>query len=91
MGSTEQNCSASKIAGNKIAFQTTTGLQSYEGLTIAADIGKGILLPPTKTSNALNFLRSNWLIPLLLIMLIQVHFKAFYMVGDLSAFLGIGR
>lgn len=76
MGSTEQNCSASKIAGNKIAFQTTTGLQSYEGLTIAADIGKGILLPPTKASNALNFLRANWLIPLLLTILLLV--PAFY-------------
>jgi uncharacterized membrane protein YgcG len=73
-GSTEQYCTQTETGKNSIRFQTVHGLNSYEGLTIAADIQKGILLPPDQVSTMFNFLRANWLIPLLLIILLGVAF-----------------
>lgn len=72
MGSTEQYCSFTKPTGNTIQFQTTRGLQPYEGLTIAADIQKGVLIAPGTTDDILNFMRANWLVPLLLAVLFLV-------------------
>lgn len=72
MGSTEQYCSFTKPTGNTIQFQTTRGLQPYEGLTIAADIQKGVLIPPGTSDDILNFMRANWLVPFLLAVLFFV-------------------
>ncbi|WP_290793922.1 DUF2207 domain-containing protein [Flavihumibacter sp. UBA7668] len=73
-GSTDQFCTATATGGNSIEFQTIHGLNSYEGLTIAADIQKGILIAPGSTANFLNFLRANWLVPVLLLIIIIVFF-----------------
>lgn len=70
MGSTMQECAYTRIADHKIEFRTIKGLKPYEGLTIAADIQKGILTAPGPTDNLLNFLRSNWIVPLLTIILV---------------------
>lgn len=65
-GSTEQHCHYTSLSDRSIAFTSTKGLKPYEGLTVAADIQKGIIQPPSQGSNWWNFLRSNWLVPLLI-------------------------
>lgn len=63
-GSAERKCKAEKN-GNVITFTNDERLNAYEGLTIAASIQKGILAPPSSLSNALAFLKANYIIPLL--------------------------
>jgi uncharacterized membrane protein YgcG len=64
-GSTDSKCKAELINGNTISFVNNERLNSYEGLTIAASIQKGIISPPSSFSNAIAFLRANYIIPLL--------------------------
>ncbi len=68
-GATLQACTHGSAGTNYIEFQTNAGLNGYEGLTIAADIQKGILAPPGTMGVLLNFLWANWLVPLLVLVL----------------------
>jgi len=66
-GSTAQSCHSTLDAPNKIAFSTVERIGAYEGLTVAAAISKGVLATPTRAQSALNLLRDNYIIPLMII------------------------
>lgn len=44
-GSTDRNCNARRLSDSSIHFFTTQRMESYQGLTVAAAIAKGVLLP----------------------------------------------
>lgn len=67
-GSTDQNC-ISRAEGNNISFTTTKQLNSWEGLTVAAAIDKGIIAAPGKTASFVYWLKDNYIIPLLIALL----------------------
>lgn len=72
MGSTAKKCRAKQLADNVIYFVTTEKLNSYDGLTVAAAIQKGILAPPTAYARAMSFLRANYILPLLIFLLVFI-------------------
>lgn len=84
MGSTASECSARKIAANEISFINTRRFDSYEGLTVAVAIQKGIIGQPSAGANFFSFLRANYIIPLLtaiLIFFIAYYFFVWYKNG----------
>jgi hypothetical protein len=46
-GNSDCSCSSSLIASNSVRYEVTSGLNPYEGLTVAVGWQKGIVLPPT--------------------------------------------
>ena len=69
-GSTASHCEAIKKSAAQISFETTRRALSYEGLTVAVSVRKGILAYPGRTQKALTFLRANYIIPLLVFLLL---------------------
>lgn len=83
-GSTERKCKAKVEGGNTISFVNDERFNAYEGLTIAASIQKGILQPPSSFSNALAFLKANYIIPLLVFLFLFLsgyYFLVWYRKG----------
>lgn len=75
-GSTDRDCNA-KVTGNEsIEFLTTKRMEPYQGLTIAAAIQKGILSAPGKSEKIISFLKTNYIIPVLGVLLLLL--SAFY-------------
>ena len=74
LGSSNQDCNWQKLSGQTIEFSTSKGLQPYEGLTIAADIQKGVLTGPGAISKVWNIILSNWIVPALLLVVLGVFF-----------------
>ncbi|MBC6489722.1 DUF2207 domain-containing protein [Flavihumibacter stibioxidans] len=66
-GATDKNCRVKQLSGNSILFTGTRRFEAYEGLTVAAAIEKGVLVPPSSTGKFLNLLRANYIIPVLLL------------------------
>jgi uncharacterized membrane protein YgcG len=66
MGSKDQNCSSS-ISQASIQFASKQPLQSYEGLTIAAAIQKGLISAPSSFDKLMNTMQANYYIFLLAI------------------------
>jgi uncharacterized membrane protein YgcG len=69
-GSTARDCDAAIQSDREILFRNRKRLGSYEGLTIAVSIGKGVLVPPGKTDITLAFLRANYGLPVLAFVLL---------------------
>ncbi len=63
LGSTARNCNSRQLSDREIFFSSNTGLGSYEGLTVAASIEKGILVPPGRVEKILAFLKANIILP----------------------------
>jgi uncharacterized membrane protein YgcG len=83
-GTTEHNCTAMVSGGSTISFKANKKLQPYEGMTIAAAVQKGIISPPGMIRNALSFLRSNYIIPMLcalIILLFGFYYITWYKKG----------
>lgn len=83
-GSKDRSCSFNMVDDHTIFFSTSKLLDSYQGFTIAASIQKGILLAPGKTDQLIAFLKTNFIIPalsLLLIFLILFYFIVWYRKG----------
>lgn len=83
-GSTAHDCNAVTENTTDIAFSGSGRFDAYQGLTVAAAIQKGILLPPGRMDNAIAFLRSNYIIPvlaLLLILLFVYYYFIWYRKG----------
>jgi uncharacterized membrane protein YgcG len=84
MGSPASECKAKKISANEISFINTRKFDSYEGLTVAVAIQKGIIEVPSSSANFLAFIRANYIIPLLiaiLIFFITYYFVVWYKNG----------
>ncbi len=69
-GSTALDCDAVKLSDREILFRNRSRLASYEGLTIAASIGKGVLSPPGQVEKFLAFLRANFGPPVMALVLL---------------------
>lgn len=69
-GSTAANCRGFKPGSAQMSFTTTEKLQSYEGLTVAVSIKPGVIPPPGNVQQFMAFLSSNYILPLLLLLLI---------------------
>lgn len=83
-GSTATLCTGNQTDSNIVYFTTTEKLNSYDGLTIAVAVNKGVLVPPTSFSKLSAFLRANYIIPLLsffLLVLIVYYFLTWYKKG----------
>ena len=59
-GSTERNCVCKPGNSSTILFYTDSKLNREQGLTIAASIQKGIVLPPSISENIYNIIKPNW-------------------------------
>ncbi|MEO8771235.1 MAG: DUF2207 domain-containing protein [Ferruginibacter sp.] len=83
-GSTSQDCACDSSETNTVNFSSTKPLQSYEGLTVAASIRKGIMREPSSLENFTSFLKDNLLIPILslaAVFLFLFNFRAWRKVG----------
>lgn len=69
-GSTARDCMAQQVNENTIAFISTKRFQSYEGLTVAAAINKGVLVAPGKTARMARLAIDNFILPVLLLLTI---------------------
>ncbi|HSB94375.1 MAG TPA: DUF2207 domain-containing protein [Flavitalea sp.] len=78
LGSREQNCKSSTSSGTLIEFAATHPLQSYEGLTVAVSIQKGIIDKPSSFAKRLNTLQANYYIFLLAIAAIGLLLYYFF-------------
>ena len=58
-GSRAQNLSAEIISPGKVRYKTTSGLGSYEGLTIVLEFPKGIISEPTSVQKLSYFAEDN--------------------------------
>jgi len=67
MGSTERQCHSTSNGTAMISFQSDKNLDSYEGLTVAAAIQKGIIAPPSAVSKSFDTLMSNYYVFLLIV------------------------
>jgi hypothetical protein len=70
MGSVARDCSMRQVSDREIVFNNLNRLQSYEGLTVAAAIQKGIFRAPGTVERVTGFLRANFIIPLLSILFV---------------------
>ena len=75
-GSTEADCKADKNASNEISFVNTRRFESYEGMTVAVGIEKGVIAVPSSFANFIAFLKGNYIIPLLFIL--TLFFVSYY-------------
>ena len=83
-GASEHECDAHISGDNSIWFSTTQRLNSYEGLTIAVSIEKGVIIPPGKIKNMISFFKANYIIPSLgslLLFLLVYYFYIWYRKG----------
>jgi uncharacterized membrane protein YgcG len=80
MGSTERACRMERLSNRHLFFSADNRLAAYEGLTIAASIQKGILQPPSGTSRFLSMLRTNYVLPVMLLgfLLMTVYYVYFW-------------
>ena len=69
-GSTASDCRAITDSTNRISFSGSGKFASYEGLTVAVAIDKGIIEEPGEFKRMLAFLSANYIIPLLLTLLL---------------------
>ncbi len=76
-GSTEKNCNFNLLSENVILFNSTTAMMSYQGLTVAASINKGVLTPPSDFENFTSLLLDNIIIPVLLLIFLLYFFINF--------------
>jgi uncharacterized membrane protein YgcG len=70
MGSVARDCSIRQVSDREIAFSNLQRLQSYEGLTIAAAIQKGVFRAPGTFERITGFLGANFILPLLSILFV---------------------
>jgi uncharacterized membrane protein YgcG len=78
LGSTASDCNSRKLSDNEIVFSNKRRFESYEGLTVAVGIQKGIISLPTKFQNAKAFLKANYIIPYLLFVVVFFILYYFY-------------
>lgn len=77
-GSTEKNCNYQLLSDNIILFNSTMAMMSYQGLTVAASIKKGVLVPPTDFENFFSLLLDNLILPVLLLIFLFYFSINFY-------------
>jgi len=83
-GSTDSDCKANQVAANEISFVNTRRFDSYEGLTVAVGIEKGVIAAPSSFANFMGFLKGNYIIPLLAVLVIffvSYYFYVWYRKG----------
>ena len=84
MGSEARDCSFRQVSDREITFSNLQRLQSYEGLTVAAAIQKGIFAAPGSIARVTGFLVANAILPilsLLFVILSTVYGMAWYRRG----------
>ncbi len=84
MGSVARDCFIRQGSDREISFSNQHRLQSYEGLTIAAAIQKGVFQAPGTFSRLTGFLGANFILPilsLLFVILSTVYGMAWYKRG----------
>ena len=67
-GATDKECIGMLENERSIHFWGKRRFESREGLTVAASIKKGVLLPPGKADNFIDLILSNYIIPVLLLL-----------------------
>ncbi|RYG33736.1 MAG: DUF2207 domain-containing protein, partial [Chitinophagaceae bacterium] len=77
-GATESDCTTKQLSDNEISFANKKKFESYEGLTVAVAIQKGIISAPSGVSNTYNFLKANYIFPLLSVTLVFFLFYYFF-------------
>ncbi len=77
-GSTDKDCNFNLLAYNIILFNSTKAMMSYQGLTVAASIKKGVLQPPSDFENFSSLLIDNLIIPVLIIIFLLYFSINFY-------------
>lgn len=75
-GSTAQQCRFTGLNSNTIHFAGSSRFNSYEGLTIAASIPKGIISSPSALSELLNTIGANYYV--FLLGLVSIAFIVYY-------------
>lgn len=75
-GSTDSNCKGNQISPNAISFISTKKLDSNEGMTVAVEIQKGVIAAPTALDDFFAFLKGNYILPLLAVLVI--FFVSYY-------------
>ena len=58
-GAKDQNAKSDKVNERTVVFETTKGLQPYEGMTVAVSWPKGIVHEPTASERIVWFLKDN--------------------------------
>lgn len=76
IGSTADECKARQLSANEITFSNIKRFEPNDGLTVAVSIQKGIISQPSDFKNKVAFLRANYILPLLSILLI--FFMGYY-------------
>lgn len=82
-GSTERNCYATRVNDSTIHFAAVSRLEPWQGLTVAAAIQKGIIIPEPKRT-VWYFLKDNWGLGILgtvLLALFSFYFSVWYAKG----------
>lgn len=75
-GSTASDCNSRQLSLHEIGFSNVRRFESYEGLTVAVSVQKGIIDQPSGFSNKVAFLKANYILPLLSFIL--VFFIGYY-------------
>lgn len=77
-GSTDKDCKFSLISDNSITFYSTKAMEKYQGLTVAASINKGILIPPSTFEKILSLILDNIILPVLFLIFLLYFSINFY-------------
>lgn len=77
-GATDKDCNFKLLSDNSILFKSTKSMEKNQGLTIAASINKGILVPPTAFENIKDIILDNIIIPALIIIFLIYFSINFY-------------
>lgn len=77
-GSTEKNCNYQLLSDNIILFNSTMVMISYQGLTVAASIKKGVLIPPSDFENFSSLILDNIILPALILIFLLYFSINFY-------------
>jgi uncharacterized membrane protein YgcG len=83
-GSVAEDCKGTQVSSNEISFVNTKRFDSYEGLTVAVGIEKGVIAVPSSYQNFIAFLKGNYIIPLLLVLtlfFVSYYFYVWYRKG----------
>ncbi len=71
-GSSAKDCVSNLVNDSTIWFFNNQQLQSYEGLTVAAAIQPGIIIPTSSTETIINTLRYNWALTLIVLIVVII-------------------
>lgn len=83
-GATNQDCECEKITDNELKVRANHALAEHEGLTVAAAMPAGIIIPPSRLDSVNLFVTDNllfFLLALAILILFVLDFRAWWIKG----------